>query len=175
MLTTTKHCDITHKHKNTFTPPPTVLYAIRELQNRLLLSGDDTEQGIESKCSSWEIIRTYAYSTLLGNFTHCPGCYFTVFGGKVTGDTAYYLLLLSRFVTKLSRSIVQWECRSSQILGSPSFSQKRQPGDPGTASVTTSGSILDFQPPLTMSTGVCAQCAPLVCGCLSLTESTHHW
>ena len=125
--------------------------------------GDTQYRILRLKCSSCEIVRTSSYflETSLTFQLHS----FILLGVSHRG-TVYYFLLLSNL---LRNTQSKWKCHSSYLFAQPSFFHDRQSGDPGTASVTTLGSILDFQPPLTAFLGVHA---PLVHHCLHFAEST---
>ena len=102
-----------------------------------------------------------SHCILLGNFTCCL---------KSLGEVDRGTKLLSRLSSHSTRPQRNVTVHTSSP---PSLFSNRQPGDPGTALVTTSGSVLDFQPPLTVFLGAHTPRTKLNYHCLCLAESTH--
>ena len=107
-----------------------------------------------------------SHGILLGNFT-CS------LKSKGEGDRG--ILFSVTVQTSHKVLLVHSPCGNIAVHTSspPSLFSYRQPGDPGTASVTTSGSVFDFQPPLTVFLGAHTPCIKLNYHCLCLAESTH--
>ena len=107
-----------------------------------------------------------SHGILLGNFT-CS------LKSKGEGDRGILFSVTVQTSHKLL--LVHSPCGNITVHTSspPSLFSYRQPGDPGTASVTTSGSVFDFQPPLTVFLGAHTPRIKLNYHCLCLAESTH--